>query len=199
VNRRIGEPETIGAPVLRFPGSPVLPFLFFLSLLWGCRQVILPSREIPSPFLEQLDSVSIPPFLDDLDRLSLKTAVQQSLVALRKKNEVATFAFGEKRVPVSRVRESLTAFLWLLDTEADLQGALRRDFAVQRGVGRQQLADAEQALPAQLRHGGRLRQQRGLVVHVQHAGGILGALGVAGHPEQMVGGAAQHENSLDDE
>ena len=55
-----------------------------------------------------------------------------------------------------------------------------------------ELADAEQALPAGLRHGLGLRQQRGLVIDVQHAGRVFGALGVAGHPEEMVGGAREH-------
>ena len=35
-----------------------------------------------------------------------------------------------------------------------------------------------------------LRQHAGLHIDVQHAGGVLGALGVARHPEQVVGGAA---------
>ena len=43
-----------------------------------------------------------------------------------------------------------------------------------------------------LRLGFRLGQQRGLHVHVQHARGVFGALGIARHPVQMVGGAAQH-------
>ena len=52
-----------------------------------------------------------------------------------------------------------------------------------------QLGDAEQALPALLGRVGRLRQQRGLVVDVEHARGVLGALHVAGHPEEVVGGS----------
>jgi hypothetical protein len=55
-----------------------------------------------------------------------------------------------------------------------------------------QLADAEQALPALFGGIGRLRQQRRLVVDVQHAGGVFGPLHVAGHPEQMISGTRQH-------
>jgi hypothetical protein len=39
---------------------------------------------------------------------------------------------------------------------------------------------------------GRLRQQLRFQVDVEHARGVLGALHVTGHPEQMIGGAAQH-------
>jgi hypothetical protein len=42
-----------------------------------------------------------------------------------------------------------------------------------------QFADGQQAAPALLGHGGALRQQRGLVVDVQHARGVLGPLHVA--------------------
>jgi hypothetical protein len=68
--------------------------------------------------------------------------------------------------------------------------------AVQALVGQQQFADAQQPLPADQRHSVGLRQQRGLVVDIEHAGGVFRPLGVSGHPEQMVSGAAQHDVSL---
>jgi hypothetical protein len=52
-----------------------------------------------------------------------------------------------------------------------------------------QLGNAQQAAPALLGHGGRLRQQRRLVVDVQHACGVFGALHVARHPEKVIGGS----------
>ena len=72
------------------------------------------------------------------------------------------------------------------------------DLAIPAGVVGQQLADADQALPPDQGHRLGLRQQRGLVVHVQQPGGVFGAFCVAGHPEQVVGGTAQHARSLGD-
>ncbi len=40
-----------------------------------------------------------------------------------------------------------------------------------------------------------LRQQRRLVIDVEHARGVLGALDVARHPEQVIGGAGEHLRS----
>ncbi|MBI3303456.1 MAG: MltA domain-containing protein, partial [Deltaproteobacteria bacterium] len=133
MNRRIGEPEnwktlknsffvSLFPP---FPVSPFLPFFFFLALLCGCSRTIRPS-------LERLDPGNIPAFFDDRDRPSLKTAVTQSLTALRQTNDTEALAFGEERIPVARVRESLTAFLALLEAGTDLRSALTQDFDVYR-------------------------------------------------------------------
>ena len=70
-----------------------------------------------------------------------------------------------------------------------LHHALGRDGAVAGGEIAAELRDAQQALPALFGRIGRLRQQRGLVVDVQHAGGVFGPLHVAGHPEQVIGGS----------
>ncbi|MNN20308.1 hypothetical protein D3C81_1335810 [compost metagenome] len=70
-----------------------------------------------------------------------------------------------------------------------------RQQAVLMVEGLRQLRDIEHGPPALLGHLGRLRQQRGLVVDVEHARGVFRALGVAGHPEQVVGGTAQHVGS----
>ena len=63
------------------------------------------------------------------------------------------------------------------------------DIVMLTTVGRQQLADGQQAFPALLGLGGRDRQHAGLAVHIQHAGGVFGALDIAGHPQQVIGGA----------
>ena len=55
-----------------------------------------------------------------------------------------------------------------------------------------QLTDAEQPLPAVQRCVGRLRQQRRLVVDVEHARGVLGPLHIARHPVKMVSSSRQH-------
>jgi membrane-bound lytic murein transglycosylase A len=99
--------------------------LFVLVVLSGCSRTIRPA-------LERLDVGDFPAFLDDLDRSSLKSATQQSLRALQQKDGTETLAFGSGRVTIARVRESLEAFLALLETEADLRSALRQQFDVYR-------------------------------------------------------------------
>ncbi len=53
-----------------------------------------------------------------------------------------------------------------------------------------ELGNAEHGAPAAGGIGGRLGQERGLHVHVEHAGSVFSALGVARHPVQVIGGAA---------
>ncbi|MDT4845874.1 hypothetical protein FQZ97_798750 [compost metagenome] len=77
----------------------------------------------------------------------------------------------------------------------EVHDVARRDvLAVFGGVAGHEFADDQQAFPAHLRDGGRLRQQRGLVADVEHARGVFGALGVTGHPEKVIGGARKHVN-----
>jgi hypothetical protein len=71
----------------------------------------------------------------------------------------------------------------------ELHHLVGHDLVVLLVVGRQQFADGQQALPAVLRDFGRLRQQRSLVVDVEHAGRGLGPLGGTRHPVEVVGGA----------
>jgi peptidoglycan lytic transglycosylase A len=115
-----------------FPLSRFLPFLLFFALLYGCGRTTPSSPERLGPSLEQLEPTNLPAFLDDLDRVSLKTAVARSLAALRQKNGAESIAFGKERVPVARIRDGLTAFLTLLETNTDLRFVLARDFAVYR-------------------------------------------------------------------
>lgn len=82
--------------------------------------------------LERLDPGAIPSFHDDRDRASLKVAVAQSLAVLRRKNEAEMLSFGEQRISVARIRESLQAFLLMLEKNENLQAALRRDFDIYR-------------------------------------------------------------------
>ena len=67
-----------------------------------------------------------------------------------------------------------------------LAGVISPYLAVKAGIS--SLMESPPSLRAQLL---RLGQQRGFVAHAQHAGGVL-CPPVARHPEQMVGGAAQH-------
>lgn len=120
-----GEPQITSAASPRFPLSFFFPFLVFLLLFCSCGRAV-------QPVLERLDPTSIPAFADDLDRSSLKVAIQQSLVALRKKKETESLAFGEEQVSAGRIRDGLAAFLALLETDTDVQLALQRDFEVYR-------------------------------------------------------------------
>ncbi len=80
--------------------------------------------------LEQLPSEFIPFAADDLDRTSLITAVQQSLIAVRQKDGATRLAFGDRQITVARVQESLELFLTLLQNKADLSKALLQHFDI---------------------------------------------------------------------
>src|SRR5258705_3434017 len=68
----------------------------------------------------------------------------------------------------------------------EIENVPRRERGEARFVLRLQLADAEDAAPEKLGARLRLRQERGLQVDVQHARGVLRALGIAGHPEKVI-------------
>ncbi len=78
------------------------------------------------------DPEFVPFFADDLDRPSLKAAVLQSAAALRRRDESEILAFGDHRVSVSLIRESLETFAGLLDTEPDISAALLQNFDIYR-------------------------------------------------------------------
>jgi len=82
--------------------------------------------------LAQEDPEFVPFFADDLDRPSLKAAVLQSVAALRRRDESEILAFGDHRVSVSLIRESLETFAGLLDTEPDISAALLQNFDIYR-------------------------------------------------------------------
>ena len=118
---------------LCFPVSLFLLVFLVFSLFCACGDTTIPFRpplERGEPALERLEPVSLPAFIDDLDRASLKTAVTQSLETLRQKDGGQSITFGKDRVPISRIRDGLAAFLMLLKTDAELRPALARDFAV---------------------------------------------------------------------
>jgi membrane-bound lytic murein transglycosylase A len=122
-------------PFLRFPVSPSLPVFLASFLFCACNYTTIPSPsslERREPALERLEPASLPAFIDDLDRASLKTAVTQSLETLRQKDGAQSITFGNDRVPITRIRDGLVAFLTLLKTDAELRPALARDFAVYR-------------------------------------------------------------------
>lgn len=92
----------------------------------ACLTVSLAAIGHAEPRLSRLPAGEWPALQDDLDRGSLATVLHRSLAALEKKPGARTVAFAGTRVTVARLRDSLTAFLALLDRTADLGSA---DFA----------------------------------------------------------------------
>ncbi len=112
---------------MRVSASPLFLLCFFALLL-----PLTDSRAEPTLTLLSVDQ--IPPLVDDLDRSSLKTVLQQSLAALGQKPGSQAFSFGRKQVSVGRVRNSLSAFLALLDRPGDLALEVRREFDLYRAT-----------------------------------------------------------------
>ena len=104
---------------------------FLVALLFGTLLIVGHSR-VGNAALEQDDPEFVPFFADDLDRPSLKAAVLQSVAALRRRDESAILAFGDQRISVALIRESLEAFAVLLDTEPDIGAALLQNFDIYR-------------------------------------------------------------------
>ncbi|HXG18185.1 MAG TPA: MltA domain-containing protein [Methylomirabilota bacterium] len=101
-------------------------YLFLLlTLFCGC------SPTLYGP-LERLEPGQFPVFHDDLDRVSLQTAVTRSAAVLQKKEAGELLSFGGQRIAGARVRDSLAAFLAVLEKGGDIQSALRREFDVYR-------------------------------------------------------------------
>ncbi len=107
--------------------SPLL-FLCFLVLLLP----VADSRAEPA--LTLLPAHQIPPLVDDLDRSSLKAVLQQSLAALAQKPDSQAFSFGQQQISADRVRDSLGAFLALLDQPGDLALEVQRAFDLYRAT-----------------------------------------------------------------
>ena len=112
---------------MRVSASPFFLLCFFALLL-----PVTDSRAEPTLVL--LSAEQIPPLVDDLDRRSLKAVLQQSLTALEQKPGSQEFSFGQKQLSVDRVRESLDAFLALLDRPGDLALEVQRAFDLYRAT-----------------------------------------------------------------
>ena len=105
--------------------------VFFIVLLLGALPTIGHSH-IGEVSLAQEDLEFVPFFADDLDRSSLKAAVLQSVAALRQRDESQILAFGDQRISISLLRESLETFAEMLDTEPDIGAALLQNFDIYR-------------------------------------------------------------------
>ena len=105
---------------------------FFLLCLFALLLPVTDGRA--EPILTLLSADQIPPLVDDLDRRSLTAALQQSLAALEQKPDSQAFSFGQQQVSVGRVRDSLGAFLALLDQYEDLATEVQREFDLYRAT-----------------------------------------------------------------
>jgi hypothetical protein len=74
-------------------------------------------------------------------------------------------------------------------------GVRRRDRLVALPEGVEQTDDRQRRRPAAFDDLCIVRQQRHAVVHFEHARQVFGALDVARHPVEMIGGAAQHADA----
>ena len=88
--------------------------------------------------LVSVSTHKIPQFSDDLDRASLKQAVQRSLDYLRGQPQRKTFPVADQTCPISRLTRSLEFFLNLLDANpsaAELNKQIRLYFDVFQASG----------------------------------------------------------------
>lgn len=88
--------------------------IFIVLLLYGCSQP--PPKEPPgAPAFERVATEEVPAFEDDLDVLSLRTAIEKSLVFLERIPADRTYAFGEAQIRADKIKDSLLRFLKLVE------------------------------------------------------------------------------------
>jgi len=117
-----------------------------LLLLGGCTffrkpPAVTPPPPVPARDVPPLAAVAgsdLPAFRDDLDRASLARAVRKSLAYYTRIPERTTWRMGEKRFSARDMKESLEAFLQIIESGADgnaLERRVREDFDVYRASG----------------------------------------------------------------
>jgi len=109
-------------------------FIFFLA---GCA-LIAPERGEIAP-LVPTSPWALPPLADDLDRASLKLAIDRSLEYYNRLPETREFRFGDRVCTAGELKESLRDFLEILRTsDSDKQRAerIRETFDLYRSTGR---------------------------------------------------------------
>ena len=114
------------------------------QLLWygiwpvvaGLLLLLLPGCSV-TPLIA-VSSGAIPSFHDDLDRKGLKQAVERSLTYLNSQPAYATITMAGRKIPVSRLAESLVAFQNLLTAELsdqELQENINQNFDIFQASG----------------------------------------------------------------
>jgi membrane-bound lytic murein transglycosylase A len=90
----------------------LLCLLVLLSVA-GCavfKKPVITQKEAPKGALSLVSPEKIPFHIDDLDRESLMAAIEKSLRYYDGIKDTATYLFGERRVTVNELKESLLAF-----------------------------------------------------------------------------------------
>jgi membrane-bound lytic murein transglycosylase A len=112
-------------------------------LVCGCTFFKKPPAVPPpppkeGPPLAAVTGGDLPVFRDDLDRESLVRALRKSLEYYNRLPERTTYRMGEKRFTVRNMKESLEAFLEIVesgDSPAAIERRVREDFDVYRASG----------------------------------------------------------------
>jgi membrane-bound lytic murein transglycosylase A len=117
-----------------------------LLLLGGCTlfrkpPVVTPPPAVPPKDVAPLAAVAardLPDFRDDLDRESLARALRKSLAYYARLPERTSYRLGEQRVTARDMKESLEAFLAIVESGASpaaIEKRVREDFDVYRAAG----------------------------------------------------------------
>ena len=119
--------------------------VLLLLLVGGCTLFktppVVPAPPPPQkegPPLAVVTGSDLPAFRDDLDRESLARAVRKSLEYYNRLPERTTYRVGEKRLTVRDMKESLEAFLKIVETNdspASIERRVREAFDVYRASG----------------------------------------------------------------
>jgi len=117
-----------------------------LLLVGGCTffkkpPVVAPPPPAPAKEVPPLAAVTggdLPVFRDDLDRVSLVRALRKSLEYYARLPERTTYRMGDQRFTVRDMKESLQAFLEIVesgDSPAAIERRVREDFDIYRASG----------------------------------------------------------------
>jgi membrane-bound lytic murein transglycosylase A len=114
-----------------------------ILLVGGCMffkkpPVVPPSTPKEGPPLAAVTGSELPDFRDDMDRESLARAVRKSLEYYTRLPERTTYRMGDKRFTVRDMKESLEAFLEIVesgDSPAAIERRVRETFDVYKASG----------------------------------------------------------------
>jgi membrane-bound lytic murein transglycosylase A len=111
----------------------------FAVMLTACQPMgKTPQPTATQPILQHLSGHQLPSFKDDLDYHSLKQAIQSSLSFYDHLPQDRTLPFGEYRVSIAVLRESLRHFANILETHPDkLENSafIGEEFDIYRTIG----------------------------------------------------------------
>jgi len=124
----------------------IIFILLIAMLVGGCTffrkpPVVTPPPAVPPKEVPPLAAVAasdLPRFQDDLDRGSLSRALRKSLEYCARLPERTSYRMGDRRVTARDMRESLEAFLAIVESgasPADIERRVREDFEVYRAAG----------------------------------------------------------------